>query len=706
MENGVYYEFAPSALGAETLNVVSFQGEERVSRLFKYEFDLISEKADIDPADLLNKPATFVINRKDLGQDPIRIHGIVSHFEQHGRTKDFVYYTAVMVPTFWRSTLTFQSVVYQDVSIQQLIEQVLENAGYTPGTEFKFELTGSYPTLEYVVQYKETDFDFVNRRLEHYGIFYYFDHNGDADMIVFADSNNAFSDVNEVVIYDDNYSHLGSGIAIAELTYQQKVVTGKVQLNDYNYRHPGNSLLVENQIDSAAPGVFYDYGDHYKDASEGNYLAKIRNEELICWSKLFQGRSDCRPFKAGYVFEMGSHYRDDWNARYILTGVKSRGDQRQLFPYLPKPKEAPPVFENFFTAISEEQIFRPQRLTTIPRIHGIMTARMESANNDEYAYVDDQGRYKVKVPFDLSDNTDGEASREVRLAQPYTGPDYGMHFPNHKDTEMLWSCVDGDPDRIVGLGTMSNPFNPSPVVADNKMQNVLRTKAGNELIMDDTIDKTWVLVKTTDANQMKFDDENDNIQITSTNKHFVILDDKNEHLKIQTTSGHFLIFDDKNKKVTCQSKDGHRISINDQDKNITLVDESGENTFVIDIANKKLVIKTENGDIDMHAPNGTIDIKATTLNIETSGDTTMKAANITSEAQQDHKIKATNYSTEASMDHKSKGMNVSSEASMDHKSKGLNVTSEAGVQQNVKGTMVTVEASGINTIQGSLVKIN
>ena len=706
MKNGVYYEFSPDALGAETLKVVSFKGEENVSRLFSYKFDLISPKTDINPADILNKGATFFLHLEESDHGPTKIHGIVSHFEQHGKTKDFVFYSAVLVPAFWRSTLTYQSVVYQDVNVQELIQKVLEDSGYKMGTDFTFKLSGSYPTLEYVVQYKETDFDFINRRLEHYGIFYYFDHSNGNDMIVFADANNSFGEIKGSVNYDESYAYLGSGTAIGELTFQQKVVSGKVMLNDYNYRHPETSLVVEKPIDSKAPGVFYDYGAHYKNESEGNFLAEIRKEEIICWSKLFKGTSDCHVFKAGYAFEIGRHYRDDWNARYILTGVDSVGDQRQVFPFLNQPEKAPPVFQNTFTAISEDQVFRPKKLTEIPRIHGIMTAKLESGVNDEYAYVDDHGRYKVKVPFDLNTTASGEASREVRMSQPYSGPDYGMHFPNHKDSEMLWSCIDGDPDRIIGLGTIYNSNNPSPVVATNKKQNVLRTKARNELIMDDTSDKTWILLKSTDANQMKFDDENDNIKITSTNKHVVILDDKNENLNIQTTSGHFLIFDDKNKKVTCQSKDGHRISINDADKNITLVDESGENMFVIDIANKKLVIKTENGDIDMHAPNGTIDIKATTLNIETSGDTTMKAANIQSEAQQDHNIKATNFSTEASMDHKAKGMNVSSEASMEHKSKGMNVTSEAGVQQNVKGTMVTVQASGINTIQGSLVKIN
>ena len=35
---------------------------------------------------------------------------------------------------------------------------------------------GAYPPREYCVQYRESDLDFVQRLMEHEGIFYHFDH--------------------------------------------------------------------------------------------------------------------------------------------------------------------------------------------------------------------------------------------------------------------------------------------------------------------------------------------------------------------------------------------------------------------------------------------------------------------------------------------------------------------------------------------------
>ena len=107
---------------------------------------------------------------------------------------------------------------------------------------------------------------------------------------------------------------------------------------------------------------------------------------------------------------------------------------------------------------------------------------------------------------------------------------------------------------------------------------------------------------------MLLDDKEDKIELTTTNKHQITLDDKNENLEIKTKDGHFVLMDDKNTKITVQSKNGH-INDSSDSENITIVDKDANHIFMIDISNEKLVIKTESGDIDLHAPEGTIDIQ-------------------------------------------------------------------------------------------------
>ncbi len=517
--NQPLYKLHFSELDEDAVKVFSFEGEESISRLFEYRFELVSENPELDAKSILNKKATFTLTRGE--DDPLKMHGIISHFEQRGRTPDYVSYYAVLVPKLWRLTLNFSSNVFQKMDVEELVSSVLKEAGFA-GADFEFQLSESYPKLDYCVQYRETDFNFINRRLEHYGVYYYFDHRDDNEVLVFTDNTDNLKAVaqEEDIFYNPNRDPLSTSETVTELVCQEKVVTGKFKLKDYNYEHPTTDLSVDNQIDSEAPGLFYDYGDHFKDKSEGSMLVKVRNEEVYSASKIFRGRGDCRLFHAGFKYKLGKHYREDWNNEFILTRVRARGSQGAMFAIFAGVSKNVPTYENVFESIPADMPYRPPRLTPIPRIPGIMTAKLESGAGDEYAFIDDSGRYRMKVPFDLTDKTNGEASRTIRLSQPYSGPGYGFHFPNHADTEIVWACVDGNVDRPLGLGTVPNPNNTSPSTSGNKAQSVIRTAGQNELTLDDTTGseniylhgtKDWTIDIVNDKNQTIGNNESTNI---------------------------------------------------------------------------------------------------------------------------------------------------------------------------------------------------
>ena len=707
--NQPYYELHFADLAEDAVNVLSFEGEEEISGLFEYKIELVSKDPELDSAKILNNAATFIMNRGD--EDPVKIHGIISDFEQYGMTPDYVFYKAVLVPQAWRLNLVFQNEVYQKMDIKDIIKKMLDDIGLT-GQDYKIDLKNSYPKKEYMVQYKETNLNFIKRRLEHYGIYFYFDHSGDKDVIVFTDSNGLLKDLpmEGAIGYNINKDLLSEKESVSEITCKEKIVTGTVQLKDYNYMFPEKQLMAQSQLDTTQPGLFYDFGDDFENENEAESLAKVRNQEFICGKKIFYGKSDCKYFSSGYKFKLDKHYRESWNGEYIITRVKHSGDQHGLFGLLTYLKKNAPSYENIFNAIPSDIEYRPARKTPIPRISGLMSAKIESGSGDEYAFIDDHGRYKAKMLFDISDKSNGEATLPIRLLQNYTGSGYGIHFPNHKGTELLWSCVDGNADRPVGLGTVPNPSQASPVVSNNKMQNVIRTASGNEIILDDKTDETQIGITTTDLNKILLDDKDDKIEVTTKDKYIMTFDDKNENITMKSKNGHLMVVDDKNEKIEVQSKNGHKISIDDGSggEKITLVDSSGENTLVIDISNGKIIIKTDKGNIDLHAPNGTIDIKATELNIETTGDTSLKAANISSEADGDYKVKASNITEEASMDFKMKGMNVEAKGDMNVKLEGgMNLEAKGGMAAKVEGgATADFKAGAKASLQAGIVMIN
>ena len=133
----------------------------------------------------------------------------------------------------------------------------------------------------------------------------------------------------------------------------------------------------------------------------------------------------------------------------------------------------------------------------IPLVLGTLTATIETTGG-EYAYLDDQGRYRIKPMFDVGSAKEGEASHPVRMMQPSAGANYGMHFPLHAGTEVVIACMNGDPDRPVILGAMANPASMSPVTSANASQHTVRTFGGNELTMDDLSDSEKINLHTKD----------------------------------------------------------------------------------------------------------------------------------------------------------------------------------------------------------------
>ncbi len=481
--NATRFSFSTAQLGEGRLEVVTFTGHEAISQPFRFELDLLSTDPSVPFSDVVDQPATLTMHGAEDEAWPV--HGVVAHFEQGGPVGDYYRYRAVLVPRLWRLSLTHQSRIFQERSVPEIAREVLVGSGFAPD-DFESRLSGLYPPREYCTQYQETDLAFVSRLCEHEGIQFFFEHQDSREVLVFTDDRSE----NPPIEGDDTVTYRAmAGLAqphaetVQEFVFRETLVTGKVVLKDYNYRTPEDDLRVESQINGDLPGVYYEYGPHYQDAGEGNRLARVRNEEIECRRRIGQGEGTCARLRAGHTFTLDQHYRLDLNHAYLLTEVTHYGSQPGLVTMQAGTDDTLP-YRNTFVCIPTDVAFRPQRLTPEPTLPGVMTAKVETAGGP-YAHLDDQGRYHAKMDFDLGDAGDGTASLPIPMNQSYSGSDYGIHFPNHAATEMIWACLNGDIDRPFALGTVPNPSQGSPSAAANKHQNVIRTWGKNELTFDD-----------------------------------------------------------------------------------------------------------------------------------------------------------------------------------------------------------------------------
>ena len=215
------------------------------------------------------------------------------------------------------------------------------------------------------------------------------------------------------------------------------------------------------------------------------------------------GQSRIPFIRPGYTFDLKEHYRDDYNQTYLTVSLEHQGSQAAWLTSglggVLEGYEEQPFYSNRFTAIEADKQYRPPRRTPKAHCYGTVNAVIDAAGSGQYAELDDMGRYKVILPFDRSGRKDGKASAFLRMMQPYTGSDNGMHFPLHKGTEVLLVFIDGDPDRPVIAGAVPNPDHPSPVVSGQSTMNAITSSGGNKIHMEDQAGSQRILMQSPTA---------------------------------------------------------------------------------------------------------------------------------------------------------------------------------------------------------------
>ena len=481
------FTFVSKALSEETFEVVKFDGRQAISQPYEFNVTLSASDPDIDLKAVLRNAATLTISH---GGETVPIHGVPAAFEQLHEANQRIFYRAVLVPRLWYLGLYRENRLFLNKTVPQILEEVLKEAGLT-SEDYELKLTHNYSAWEYVCQYSESNLEFISRWMEREGIYYFFKQTQNGEKLVVTDNSSVHEDV-------PGLSMLSYRPAAGLVPEEDEVVTGfvcrqqvlpkKIILKDYNYRKPTLDVRAEADVDPNGREEVYIYGEHFKDPSQGKELASIRAGELLCRETMYYGQATSPQLTPGFFFELAGHYRGSCNRKFLITEVEHNGLATGvlLAGLGDEERDSQPGYSNSFVCIPSSTQFRPERKTPRPRISGMMNAVIDAAGDGSTAELDDQGRYKVILPFDLSGRKGGKASRWVRMAQPYSGADYGMHFPLHKGAEVLLTFIDGDIDRPIISAAVPNPHTQSPVTNANQTKSIIRDNFGNEIIMDAT----------------------------------------------------------------------------------------------------------------------------------------------------------------------------------------------------------------------------
>ncbi|ACR31497.1 type VI secretion system Vgr family protein [Burkholderia glumae] len=475
-------------------SVLEFSGRDAVSELYHYDIEFTSPAAGIPMEQVVGRPARFTIApidpnmgylRKMFGENAEQfskmppahtIHGIITEFDEFATTADQTHYRVRLEPVLADLHRGVTSRLFQKQSIEEIVTDTLRHYGYRVGVDFVFQLRHQYKRHEYVTQYHETTFAFIQRLCAQEGIWFRWEQKKDHAVIVFGDDLDAYARKQRTVPYLRDAGLESSGAdTIKTLEKRTRRVPEAVRLHDYNHREAGVSLLVEEnaaRADKSTNGVDYRWGEHYETPEEGRQIARRRHEAYLANQITFKGTGNPFWLEAGEVMRVEPVQADAKHGIFI-TAVESSGGRSQSYWVS-------------FEGIPSDRAYRtPIASIKRPAIDGILPARITSPGNYKYAYLTEQGWYVIKLPFDLDEWSPGGTSRPVRFAKPYSGDSYGHHFPLIDGAEVAIVFTDGNPDRPVIIGAMHDSLHPDLVNNLNHTRNIVRTAAQNELRMED-----------------------------------------------------------------------------------------------------------------------------------------------------------------------------------------------------------------------------
>ena len=439
------------------MRVHAFESSEALSKLGETKLKLLSERKDIGASELLGKPVTLTIALRDGA--PRHLSGYVSRFVQGGFEGRFCVYEMTVKPWLWLLTRTTDCRIFQEMSVPDIVKSVFEDH---PVARFEFNLLRPYRSWTYCVQYRESDFNFVARLLEHEGIYWYVTHDEAGHKLVLCDSASAHDAVagcEALPFYGADgqvppqLEHIHGWSAV------QCLMPGKVAVTDYDFKRPSTSLLTTQARTRSydfSDGEVFDFPVGYRQTADGAQYAEDRLDEIQSGFEVFNAETNAQGVCTGHLLKMVRHPRDDQNAQYLVTGTTLQVKQAAN-----ESGAGVGDFQCSFSAIPAAQQFRPLRHAPRPTVAGPQTATVTGPAGEEI-FTDKYGRVKVQFHWDRRGQRNEQSSCWVSVAYPWAGANFGGVAIPRIGQEVIVGFLEGNPDAPIIIGRAYNGENMPP----------------------------------------------------------------------------------------------------------------------------------------------------------------------------------------------------------------------------------------------------
>ncbi|ELC5052120.1 type VI secretion system tip protein VgrG [Salmonella enterica] len=448
-----------SAVPPQMLLFSSLNGSEALGSLFTYIVQLktpdtlnlgyVSPAANLPLKAMVGKD--LCVNIELDGGGKRHISGLVTAARVVGHEGRSVTYELRMEPWVKLLTHTSDYKAFQNKTVVDILDEVLAEYPYP----VEKRLVESYPVRTWQVQYGETDFDFLQRLMQEWGIYWWFEHSEDSHTLVLADAISAHKACPDSPLVEWHQEGLKLDKEfIHTITANESLRTGQWVLDDLDFTKP-RSLLANTVANPRETGhatyEHYEWPGDYFDKSEGEMLTRIRMEAQRSPGSRAGGAGNIRTLMTGYTFTLMNHPTAEVNQEYLLVQTTlflrdnaQHSGQNQHFTYV-----------TTFELHPTREVYRPQRTVSKPHTKGPQSAIVTGPSGQEI-WTDQYGRVKVQFGWDRYGKMDENSSCWIRVSYPWAGKGFGMIQIPRIGQEVLVDFKNGDPDLPIIVGRTYN----------------------------------------------------------------------------------------------------------------------------------------------------------------------------------------------------------------------------------------------------------
>lgn len=493
-------------LGPDALLAERLRYRAGINDLFELTVDVRARNGTIDPKALIAKLCDVSL---EIGQGQRKTwNGLVQSvtagppLTRGGRA-----YTLVIRPQLFLLSQKSDWRTWQHLSSVDVARALLSEHGL-PAPDAAAVIHQPKPMV-YAVQAGETDLDYLTRRLEADGIFFYFRHEGGEKgsvsarhVLVLADHQSGYGKPADGADGMVRYA-LGSSDRnhINNWLQRFEYAPGRRSGADYNFLHvdiptadapslielDGNHKYELFEFGSVVGGYGVGSASEGIDQKEVEKQARWRMQAREVDHNLTEGSSTVRILEVGQKFQPHDVANPDNTFEEMVVfklEVSARDHTYEAGD------QVGPEYTNRFVAIPAQVPATPHRFTAKPRIDGVHVGFIAGPQGEEI-HTDQHGRVKLWMPWDRKAKKDGSDSPWIRVAQSWAGATWGNQTIPRIGQEAMVAFIGGDPDRPVILGMAPNAKQTVPYqLPAHKTKSVFRTNTHkgegfNELSFED-----------------------------------------------------------------------------------------------------------------------------------------------------------------------------------------------------------------------------